>query len=70
MAVFEQRAHRHIGSKIRATNADIDHVFNAFAVVAFPFTAAHRFREQLDLLAGAGDLRHNVFAVHIYRLIA
>ena len=70
VAILQQRTHCHVGAKVRAADADIDHVFDAQAVIAFPLAAAYRFREQFDLLAGAGDFRHHVLAVHIHRFIA
>ena len=43
VAILQQRTHRHVGAEVRAANADIDHVFNTLAVIAFPLTATHRF---------------------------
>ena len=59
-----QRLIGHDRAKVRAADADVDHVANAFARVAFPFAAAHTIGEFGHLIEDGMDFGNNVLAVH------
>ena len=55
----------HLGTQIRAADADIDHVGDALAGVTLPFTRTHGLAELAHFHQHAAYLWHDVFAIHV-----
>ena len=63
-AVMPERLVGHHGAEIRASDADIDHVANAFARVALPRAAAHSSGEIGHFFEDGVHLGHHVLSVY------
>ena len=61
--VVPQRFVGHDRAEVRAADADVDDVANAFAGVPFPVAAAHTLGKAGHLVQHGVDLRHDVLAV-------
>ncbi len=55
----------HDGAEIGAADADVDHIPDALAGVAFPVTATNAVRKPGHPVEDFVDLGHDIFAVHV-----